>query len=472
MHIIINTHIQERRGKPAIWLEGKRLANAFLPNELYRKHLDIANGRLRLIKVTEDTDADGRVSVRNPRKGTVGEPKPLLELRDEDLLKVFWVGCKLRIIVSKHGIEVTLHSGEVQRKERAERMQSKLASGETLVCGSQYTGAGILDNAIHQGLKLSGFDSYLKVAVESEPTYVDVFLRNQSELLRDDSIIINSSDRDIDYKGECKLDVFVAGIPCTAASKAGKSKKKLSIAEDDESAGDCFFHTLNFVKQTQPWLVIFENVMDYASTASFAVISSVMAGWGYRMSQSCINGNEMGALENRDRLSVVFITDVDHVDMTFDFSLVVPLRQKETSIAEVLVSLPEESEEWKLYEYLALKESRDKADNKGFKRSMYNGNESSVTTIRRLYHKGGSCDQYLQSPYSIEHSRLFLPIEHAKLKTIPFNFVEGVCRTTQHELLGQSVIYCAFIALAKAIGQFIRVQTSFLLQSQKSQVAA
>lgn len=458
MIVIINSKVSERRGLPAIWLEGKKLAVAFSPNDQYKKVFDVAQSRLRLVKAAND--GDGNVSVRNPRKGIEGEPQPLIELRDEDLLKLFWVGCKLRIVVHDNGVDVTIQSGELQKRERAKRMLSKLSNpaGEKLVCGSQYTGAGILDRAVHDGLKMAGFDSYLKVAVESESAYVETLLRNQSELFQDDSIVINSLVGDVEFRGSCKLDVLVAGIPCTAASRAGRSKKKLVQAEDDESAGDCFFHTLNFINQTQPWLVILENVVDYLQSASFSVIKNVMRGWGYSVSFQTLNGNEMGALENRDRLSAVFITELDFVDSTFDYSFVTPIRTKEASLADVMVELPADSPEYKSYSYLAEKEKRDALKGNNFKRYIYDGSEESITTIRRLYHKGGSCDQFARSPFDADLYRLFLPVEHAAFKGINFDFVSGASKTLQHEMLGQSVIFPAFVALALGVGKFLSTE--------------
>lgn len=52
-------------------------------------------------------------------------------------------------------------------------------------------------------------------------------------------------------------------------------------------------------------------------------------------------------------------------------------------------------------------------------------------------------------------ARIFTPLEHCRLKGIPAYMVEGVSDTTAHQILGQSVIYPAFVAVAKQLGTSI-----------------
>ena len=99
---------------------------------------------------------------------------------------------------------------------------------------------------------------------------------NQPELFRDDSILIESGIEFVELKNPPKVDVLVAGVPCVGASKAGVSKNKISAAEFHESAGACFFHALQFIGQCQPGLIILENVPEYLSSTSMAVIKSVL----------------------------------------------------------------------------------------------------------------------------------------------------------------------------------------------------
>ncbi|MNC80203.1 hypothetical protein D3C75_1329110 [compost metagenome] len=53
-------------------------------------------------------------------------------------------------------------------------------------------------------------------------------------------------------------------------------------------------------------------------------------------------------------------------------------------------------------------------------------------------------------------SRLLTPVEHARVKGIPLEVIEGESETTAHEGLGQSVIFPKFEAVGFEIGRSIQ----------------
>lgn len=53
-------------------------------------------------------------------------------------------------------------------------------------------------------------------------------------------------------------------------------------------------------------------------------------------------------------------------------------------------------------------------------------------------------------------SRLLTPAEHARVKGIPLEVIEGVSETVAHEGLGQSVIFPKFEAVGFEIGRSIQ----------------
>lgn len=450
MRTLIVTTVADRKGKPGIWMEGGKLAVALGPAESYSIKTDSTpNGTV--IRLVRDDSGDRVVSIRGAKSTS---PKPLIELRGD---VVAWpVGAKIRIVCRPGIVEISRHSSDTKQSERFARYLEKVTRKQTLKVGSHYIGGGVLDRALHEGFKAAGIESYVQVAVEKESRYIESLLANQPDLFKEDSILINAGVEDIEYRGNCFLDVCVGGLPCTGASQAGKSKRKLKHAEEHPDAGACFYHTLQFIGWTQPWLIILENVENYLESASYAVIRQVLSSWGYELSESILNGNEFGALENRDRMCLVAVTKGIEA---FDFANVIPLREREDSLSLVLDDVDAESDAWKPYDYLAEKEVRDAQAGKGFKRSIYKGDEDSVTTIRRLYNKGGSCDQFLRHPdESKKLFRLFTPGEHARIKTVPEFIIAGLPATTAHEVLGQSVIYCAFFAVGVAIGAHLHEQ--------------
>lgn len=69
-------------------------------------------------------------------------------------------------------------------------------------------------------------------------------------------------------------------------------------------------------------------------------------------------------------------------------------------------------------------------------------------------------EPFVISPFGDGMSRLFSPLEHARVKGIPEDLINGVSDTTAHEILGQSVIYPVFQAVGNCIGTQVRETVS------------
>lgn len=210
---------------------------------------------------------------------------------------------------------------------------------------------------------------------------------------------------------------------------------------------------LDFVKAMNPAIVLIENVTEYINTASMSVIRSVLTHLGYEIAIEILEGNKLGTLENRNRMCLVATTPgaCDKVD----FDQLIPVREKEATLNEILEDIPESSDRWKSYSYLAEKEIRDKKAGKGFARQLLTGEEEYSGVAGRGYFKVRSTEPQIISPYDSNKSRLFTVNEHAAVKGIPKHIVEGLSETVAHEVLGQSVCYPAFVAVGNLIGQTI-----------------
>ncbi|KZN20415.1 MULTISPECIES: DNA cytosine methyltransferase [Pseudomonas] len=337
-------------------------------------------------------------------------------------------------------------------EERVTRFLGKLKAKLPLEGGSQFHGGGILDKALHTGLKKAGVDSFVKMAVELEGEYLDTSLRNNPELWKDESFAINSDVREINMLGGNVplLDLATAGIPCTGASRAGASKNKLACAEEHSAVGSLFVDFIEWIRASNPGAFVLENVPEYAKSASMLVIRKALTALGYVLSEIILDGNEMGALEKRRRLCVVGLTP--GIGNPFDFGQLTPVREKEACLQDILEDIPLDSDRWKSYTYLAKKAVRDQADGKGFARQLLDGTAKSCGTIGKDYNKGRSTEPFIRHPVNPELSRLLTPEEHAKVKTVPPAMIHGVAATTQHQLLGQAVVFVAFEAVGYLIG--------------------
>ena len=301
------------------------------------------------------------------------------------------------------------------------------------------------------GLKDSGFTSFLGFGVEIEQKYLECSLKN-NPVWSDDSLAVEAPMENVIVGDLPEVDLFVAGLPCTGASKAGKSKNKLSHAEDHKGAGALFIAFLNIIKQINPAIIVLENVPQYASTASMAVIRATLDTWGYDLHETVLNGNAMGALENRDRFVMVAVTK----GMDCDLRQIVPVRQKESCLAEILDEVSDLDPVWQNYDYLRIKEINDKASGKGFAMQILDGKASSCGTIGRGYAKIRSTEPRVAHPVNPDLMRQLSVKEHAKVKGIPLFLVEGCSDTVAHEILGQSVVFPAFQAVGRYIGKIVR----------------
>jgi len=447
MSNVVYRKIGEHKGKPRIWLEGQKLATQGITPGM----------RFSLIKKQDQIclsfcdDGARKVSRRKQKDAYL----PVMDIRADEIEAVFGQAERIRAIIKPDEIIITIHHREIAEKERLERLIRKLCNNEPLEMGSLAHGGGVLDHALHTGLNLANIAARLSFAVEIEGKYLDASQRNNS-VWDKDSIAIEAPMQDVETHKLPKVDLLAAGIPCTGASISGRSKNKLSRAEEHETAGSLFVAFLKIVMATQPSIIVLENVPPYQTTASMTVIRQVLSEIGYQVHETILDGNQMGALEARKRLCVVAITEGLN---GFDINNIKALRTKETSLNDVMECIDDDSPRWKILDYLDQKEQRDIASGKGFKRQLLTGNESSCGTIGRGYSKLRSTEPFLKHPLTGKQ-RIFTPREHAKVKTIPEYLVSGVSDTVAHEILGQSVIHCSFIAVGKTIGDAINFNIS------------
>jgi len=442
MITIINTKLGENRGVPRIWLEGSKLEHAFMPGDKIDVTIDPDKKQ-----VSVNCSSNGKYSVSKRNRN--GKCWPLIELRNAAFRDIFNNDMMLRVVVKKGVVLIEAHGDNLKVIKRVKQFITKIKNNVPLSIASLFSGGGVLDRAISDGLHHAGIESYTKFAVEIESKYLNAMIANQPQLFKDDSILIESAIEFVELRKPPLIDFLIAGIPCTGASRAGKSKNKIKEAEFHNSAGACFYYALQFISACRPLYILLENVSEYIKSTSMAVIRSVLSTLGYELSESVLNGVEFGTLENRDRMCLV--ASLKGVPK-FQLDKVKPIKQKPQNLSSVLEDIPLEAKCWREYQHLAEKEKRDLEAGKGFKRAMYDGSEESVSTIRRLYNKAGSCDQYLIHRSEKKLSRLFTPIEHARIKGIPEDIIKGVSTTTAHEILGQSICFPVFEAVGVSLG--------------------
>ncbi len=439
------------RGTRRLWIEGGRLEEAgFAPGTRFRLEHDPTRQALHI-----RIDELGERRTSRKRKGH--REVPVLDINNEGLREVFGDHVdRVRAIITRETIIISVHPDDAAAAERYGRLVARLQGREPLAIGSVSHGGGVMDNALHEGLRRAEVPVRLAFAIEIEHRYLEASLRNNS-IWDAESIAVHAPMEEVEGGLLPKVDLFVGGIPCTGASLAGRAKNKNASAEAHESAGHLFYAFLELLKHGNPAVVVLENVVPYRNTTSMSVIRAVLEKRGYEIHEAVLEGNAMGALEDRKRFVMVAVTR----GLPFDFSAIRPIRGKEQTLGEILEALPLDDERWRNYAYLDRKAQRDKSwkemgRGSGFPQQILGPEAETVGTIGRQYWKGRSTEPFIRHPTDPQLKRLLTPAEHARVKGIPESLVQGEASTTGHEILGQSVIHPAFVALGALIGRSLR----------------
>lgn len=436
----------KNKGRPRIFLDGVQAVRAgFSPGASF--DVEVAESRVSLI---QRADGSRTVSSRKRGEGVM----PVVDLNSQKLLEAFEGMEAIRVVVTKGAVHILPLASEVKRVKRLERLRTKLREGQALLGGSVSHGGGVLAHAIHQGLQDAGIESSLAMANEiREDMLLQAIEHNDiwdestmalqlpmQELVQDDWLMSKLPD----------LDYLEAGIPCSGASKAGKSSNAISLMEEHEEVGHLVAAFLAIVNKTQPGVVLVENVPDYAHTASAFILRYTLRDMGYDTHEVILDGKDFGCLEGRVRWAMVACTR----GMAFDMKDLQPAMRVVRKVEDVLdKTIALDDPRWRAVTYLKEKMERNAAEGNGFRMQYIDPKGPTVPTLRRFYHKGGSTDPRLPHPETPELSRLLTAGEHARIKGVPPALIDDMSETMAHQLLGQGIVYEPFRALGERIAQ-------------------
>ena len=419
-HLRLGAHKGGRR----LWLEGKRLTDVgFSAGVRYQASVSQDTLTLRLTP-----SGDHKVSHKSGR--------PVVDLITRGLGDVE----RVEVSFTPGAVYVSVHPIDAASRDRLGRLNARLAAGESLRLGSICHGGGVASDALLRGLG----NASLAWAIEADASYIEQSLEHGA--LAGGGVSIEADLGDVDPAALGDIDVLEAGLPCTAASRAGRAKKGLDRPEDQANLADLAVAFLEIIRATQPAVVLLENVPEYADSATADIIRARLRRFGYELHETVIDGAAW-SLEARSRWILLAVTR----GLEISLESLVATREHAT-LAEVIDPA---AQGWRSLEAMAAKAARDKANGNGFSRGrrVLTAQATSVPTLRRGYQKGGTCDVRLAHPSQPGQARLFTAAEHAAIKGIPARLVEGLSEKKAHEVLGQSVISPAFRGLGRLIAQ-------------------
>lgn len=455
-------YLGEHRGAKRIWLEGNPLEAAGFTSSTRYDRTITPDGTI----ILEVSDTGAFVV---SRKQQDGRDNPVIDMGNRQIDEILDDCVAIEVQYGNGNIKIRRSDVDRMIRSREKRLDTRLKASIPLEAGSLYHGGGILDSGLHEGLASCSLPSHVTVAVEIETEYLETSMRNNCFWAPNAWAVNSPMELTLyDDAHPLKLDILTMGIPCTGASKAGISKNQLDLPEEHKSAGAQFFYALKWIEQTQPSIVVVENVPEYEKTAGWATMRSVIKNLGYDIQTRVFNGAAFGALESRNRMIAVAISHGIQKLMQFDIQKVIPRIEKPKLLRDILDDIPLDSPSWKPLQYLKDKEVRDLADGKGFRMQWLDpDNAATIGTIGRGYAKLRGTEPFVTHPTNPNLARILTPAEHARAKTIPPSIIDGVTSTTvAHEILGQSVIREWFVSLGSRLaGDLMRVRESVRLPS-------
>ena len=433
----------EHRGVPRIWIEGRKLERGGIaPGDRFSITWDAASSTVTL---DFHDEGDRRVSKRT--RG--GRDIPIVDVSTQDVGEALGAGIeRAQVTVYDRRIEVTVHPDDLAARERVERLVSKVRAGEPVATGSIAHGGGILDHAVHEGMADMGVRARLAFAIEIDEATLDVAATNNA-IWDEDTLMVQASMDEVAFETLPKVDVLVAGIPCVGASRSGKAKNGISLAEDHETAGHLFVSLIASIKAQNPCIVLLENVPDYATTVSATIIRKALQVRGYEIHEAVLDGPEMGSLEMRRRWCLLATSK----DLGIRLDAVRPIRMKEATLSEILESVPLDDPSWRSIVYMHEKAAINKGKGSNFSVNVADPTDPTVRTMGAKYWKRRPTEPKILHPEDPTLARLLTPTEHARAKTVPPELVSGISSTLAHQILGNSVIHAKWRSVGRLMGE-------------------
>lgn len=444
--------IGNNRGIPRIWLEGVQpKKGGFLPGIRFNTHVNKDRSLLTL-EIVED----GLRIVSGKQQKQGGDPIPVIDLNSKELLSMFDGLESVRVLVQDHKISILPLASEQRARDRLSRVKAKMEAGLPISTGALSAGIGVLDHAIHEGLKQSGVVSELVFSNEIREDCQDhAVLHN--DIYTESTVLLNGPLQEIAFDQYVMnhlptVDLLLAGLPCSGASPAGKSKLSLAMPESHEHVGHLIVAFLVVVARLNPSIIQFENVVPYGNSASMAIMRTQLKDLGYSVYETQLDGEDWNALEHRKRMCMVAVTK----GMEFSFDGIEKPEKVVRRLGEIMDDVPLDDPSWSSMQYLKDKQIRDIADKKGFSMNLVDENSTKVLTLNKTLAKRQSTGTFFVHPVDSNLQRLPTLKEHARCKQIPEHLVDGATQTLGHEGLGQSCIYQPFVSTGKLIGSMLK----------------
>lgn len=446
---ITYTKVGQNRGVPRLWLEGGRLSRCgFEAGARFLVELDLTRRQVRL---KLDPNGDRTVSGRT-RTLAGGEARttPIVDIAGASLADVLGEGARLRAVLASGEIVFDLHPVERAIEARETRTREHLQAGfltESALCA----GAGVATLALQEGVEQAGVQTRVDWIIDRDGRYLDLAAMN-NPAITPETRLYEASLEEVETAALTGTDLLQVSLPCTGHSLSGKAKRGLNQAEDHPTDALATVGLIRILEAVNPSAVISENVTQARDSASYALITAYLHEQGYVIFEDFMDSRQAGTIEDRERWWMVAISR--GLAQGFTMDNVPALPRTFATLGEAMEAIGHDDTRWKAFEYLEAKAIRDAAAGKGFKRQLVGEDSTQVGTIGRGYAKARSTEPFIVREDGLQ--RLLTPTEHARVKGIPEQLVDGASDTLAHEVLGQSILYGHAVGIGVALGEHLQ----------------
>ena len=431
---VFYTQSLETKKGSRIWLEGKRLEDAgFGPGQKYQVIYNREQKRLELIA----TSAGERIVSKKSRYDQI---LPIIDICNDSVTKIFGPGTPVVAKVQDGRIVITQHQIESNRRIRESEMAMLLNNDGEVLEGSLCSGGGVSTHAIHEGMKSAGVNSKVSLLAEYDPRYLQVAKR----LFPYVETIHQGKIEDVLLEDIPRLNVLSFSLPCTGHSIAGKTKNKIKTAEEHKDASTAVFGALKYIVQSNPAVIISENVIQAKDSATYILLKAEIKRIGYEIKEFILDEKQAGSIEKRKRYWFVAISSgfksvLNEIEPKI-------YSKKYNTVGEALDK--DYSGDWMPASYYDSRLEKNIQNGRGFSKNFATDNTEQTNVITRHYTKRQISNPHYHKGDKI---RLFTVAEHARLMGIPEMILEGVADTVGHEILGQSILYNQAHGLSSAV---------------------
>lgn len=447
----IITTLGIHRGSPRLWLQGPMPERAgFLPGARYRVDHGPRHIALRV-------GAGGTRTVsRKERRERV---EPVIDVNSREDLRVFVGMTRLRIIIRVGEILVTPLESELRILERENRLLAA-AAARTVTTGALAFGGGVMDHVMHTTFRAIGLETNLAFANEIRED-LSSHAMSANPVVRTGTTMIVAPLQEAAFderlmKHIPRVDILLAGLPCSAASRAGRAKRHLAVPEAHPEVGHLIAAAIVMIARTSPSIYAMENVTAFATTASAAILRTQLRDLGYVTHEVEFNAADFGDLEARRRWCLIAVSR--GITLSLDnLESEVAVTAAPRTLGEVLEphDAPHVAERWSTMDGLRAKEARDKEEGKGFKMQIYDAHSPTIGTMTAGMSKVRSTDPKIRHPLQPDLLRVPTALEHCRMKGVDPTLIDGLSHTIAHEMLGQSVCSGPFRAIFRRLGRAI-----------------